>query len=172
MKASATASVLQRLRYWWLLMALCAWLAGCATGSRPVQQQGAPSHWQGRLAIKVIHPETKAFAANFDLQGDAARGQLTLSSPLGTALARMNWTADAAFLTTTGAPQRFDSMQALALGATGVDIPITQLFDWFAGKEAAAPGWQADLRDFGIGRITAKREGADLQAELKILFDQ
>jgi outer membrane lipoprotein LolB len=158
---------------WWLWLALCAVLAGCTSGVRTVPPlPGEAGHWQGRLAVKVTHPEPKAFATQFDLHGNAAQGQLTLSTPLGTTLAKLQWTEDAAFLTTTGAPQRFDSMQALALSATGVDIPVKQLFDWFGGVATATPGWEADLREFGSGRITAKRAGTDLQAELKILLDQ
>ena len=120
----------------------------------------------------MTHPEARAFAASFELQGNAELGQLTLTTSLGTTLAKLNWTADAAFLTTTGTPQRFDSIQALALRATGVDIPIAQLFDWFAGRHSAANGWEADLRGFDAGRIAAKRTGADLQAELKILLER
>lgn len=124
------------------------------------------------MAIKVSDPIPKAFAANFLLQGNALAGQLTLSSPLGTTLAKIDWSQDTALLTTTGAPQRFESMQALALHALGVDVPITQLFDWFNGSPASAAGWEVDLRDFANGRITAKRNGPDLQAEIKILLER
>jgi outer membrane lipoprotein LolB len=91
---------------------------------------------------------------------------------LGTTLATLNWTADAAFLTTNGSPQRFDSVQALTLYATGVDIPVTQLFAWLEGNEAAAQGWEVDLRDFELGRVSARRSGLDLQAELKIVIER
>lgn len=148
-------------------------LAGCASGSGELHRvPGVTSQWQGRLAIKVTQPQTNAFAAAFELHGSAERGQLTLSTPLGTTLATLNWTADAAFLTTTGSPQRFDSVQALTLYATGVDIPVTQLFAWLEGNEAAAQGWEVDLRDFELGRVSARRSGLDLQAELKIVIER
>jgi len=167
------ASALLRMRVCCLCVVWCVVLAGCASGGGARQQAGeAASHWEGRLAINVTHPETKAFAASFELQGNAELGQLTLTTPLGTTLAKINWTADAAFLTTSGPPQRFDSLQTLALRATGVDIPIAQLCDWFVGTQSAANGWAPDLRGFDTGRIAAKRSGPDLQAELKILLER
>ena len=158
---------------WCFWLVWCTVLAGCASGSGGLYRvPGVTSHWQGRLAIKVTQPQTNAFAAAFELQGNAEHGQLTLSTPLGTTLATLNWAADAAFLTTTGTPQRFDSVQALTLYATGVDIPVAQLFAWLRGNEAAAPGWEVDLRDFELGRVSAKRSGPDLQAELKIVIER
>jgi outer membrane lipoprotein LolB len=151
---------------------MCVLLASCASPQRAEIIAGASGHWQGRLAVKVIDPVPKAFAANFEMQGDAKSGQLTLTSPLGTTLANIEWAADFAQLTTTGSPQRYESMQSLALSALGVDVPITQLFDWFSGNATEVSGWEVDLREFAAGRVTAKRIGPDLQAELKILFER
>lgn len=87
------------------------WIAGCASPPRLAGAvSGERTHWQGRLAVKVSNPQPKAFAANFDLQGGPAQGQLTLSTPLGTTLATMEWRPDVALLTTSGEPQRFASM--------------------------------------------------------------
>lgn len=173
MKVLAAQSVRNGFGRWWFWLVWCTVLVGCATGSGgPHRVPGVTSHWQGRLAIKVTQPEAKAFAAAFELQGTAERGQLTLGTPLGTTLATLDWAADAAFLTTTGTPQRFDSVQALTLYATGVDIPVAQLFAWLHGNDAAAPGWEVDLRDFELGRVSAKRSGPDLQAELKIVIER
>lgn len=162
-----------QLRRWLACIACCIALAGCASSGGLVQRpDDETGKWQGRLAVSVTHPEPRGFTASFELQGNAEMGQLTLSTPLGTTLAKLDWTAEAAVLTTSGIPQRFDSLQALALHATGVDIPIAQLFDWFKGRQSSVSGWEADLRGFEAGRIVAKRTGANLQAELRILLDR
>lgn len=173
MKVFAASSARNRLGRWCFWLVWCSVLAGCASGGGGLYRvPGATSHWQGRLAIKVTQPENNAFAAAFELRGNAERGQLTLSTPLGTTLATLAWAPDAAFLTTTGTPQRFDSVQALTRYAIGVEIPVAQLFAWLDGNEAAAPGWEVDLRDFELGRVSARRSGPDLEAELKIVIER
>ena len=153
---------------------LCAmlWLTGCAN---PLQLQRPPAdqdlHWQGRLAIKVFSKPVQAFSAHFELQGQAAQGELVLSSSLGTTLAHMQWTPASATLIAEGKQQHFDSLQALAQATTGADLPVASLFAWLQGQPEEAAGWQADLRELPDGHITA-RHLEEVQAELKIILDR
>ena len=147
-------------------------LAGCA--SQPVARQTGmedSAHWQGRLAIKVNSKPVQAFSASFDLQGKPARGALTLTSPLGTTLARLQWDEGSALLLADGKQQDFDSLQALARKVTGTDLPVTSLFAWLQGQDEQAPGWQVDLKDLPQGRLQA-RHIEEVQAELKIILDR
>jgi outer membrane lipoprotein LolB len=159
-----------RLHHGLLLALLC--LAGCA--SQPAAPKGAAgqeAHWQGRLAVKVFSKPVQAFSANFDLQGRPARGELTLTSPLGTTLARMQWDETSARLQANGEQTDYDSLQALAQKVTGTDLPVVSLFAWLQGQDDAAPGWQVDLSQLPNGRIQAQHI-EEVPAELKIILDR
>lgn len=148
------------------------WLAGCA--SQPVGQQPSleeSTHWQGRLSLKVFSKPVQAFSADFDLQGRPADGVLTLTSPLGTTLARMQWDEGSATLQADGKQQDFDSLQSMAQKLTGTDLPVASLFAWLRGQDEAAPGWQVDLTELSNGRIQA-RHIEEVQADLKIILDR
>jgi outer membrane lipoprotein LolB len=156
----------------------CVWLAllflvGCASMSGHKPALGAAqSHWQGRLALKVHSTPAQAFAADFDLQGNAEAGTLSFFTPLGGTAARLQWDADGAQLQTTGAPQHFESLDALTLHITGAPLPVASLFAWLHGLEPDTPGWQADLRELSTGRLLAQRLPPEVPAELKITLDQ
>jgi outer membrane lipoprotein LolB len=147
-----------------------ALLSACAAPLRHPTTE-AESHWQGRLALKVFSKPVQAVAANFDLQGHPEQGELTLSSPMGTVLARMQWAPGQALLTANGEQKRFESLQELALKATGTELPVASLFAWLQGRNEAAPGWQVDLKDLPYGRLQASHL-EEVQAELKIILDQ
>jgi outer membrane lipoprotein LolB len=146
-------------------------IVGCATTQRPggANALGEPiTHWQGRMAVKVLSSPQKAFTANFELDGAAQQGNLLLSSPLGISLARLQWAPGLATLTTVGEHRRFDSLDALAFATLGIDIPIASLFDWLKGKNPVTPSWSADLTELADGKLSAVRMAPDLAAELKI----
>ncbi len=155
-------------RLLWMLALLA--LAGCANQPGLPADMQPDAHWQGKLALKVYSEPVQAFSASFDLQGRPARGELTLTSPLGTTLAYLQWDEGTATLSANGKRQRFDSLQALALQATGSDLPVASLFAWLQGREETVPGWQADLSDLPHGRIQARRTEA-VRAELKIVLE-
>jgi outer membrane lipoprotein LolB len=154
------------------LMPLALFVVGCASAPpaahRPLQQG---THWQGRLALKVYSKPVQSLSANFDLQGNPVKGELVLTSPLGTTLARMQWDAGSATLTASGEQRDFGSLQDLARKATGTDLPIASLFAWLQGRDDAAPGWLVDLKDLPNGRLQAQHI-EEVQAELKIILDR
>lgn len=156
------------------LLPLAAWLvmglAGCASpGPRPAP--GQETHWQGRLALKVYSKPVQALTANFDLQGRPEKGELTLTSALGTTLARMQWDAGSATLSSNGQEKEYGSLQELARKATGSDLPVASLFAWLQGRAQEAPGWQVDLSGLPNGRLQAHHL-EEVQAELKIVLDR
>jgi len=71
-------------------------LAGCAT-PRPTPADPA-AFWSGRLALQLQSTPPQNWSASFELQGSADQGQLVLLSPIGTTLARLSWTPQAAVL--------------------------------------------------------------------------
>ena len=147
-------------------------LAGCAAPR--VAQNSALSpdaHWQGRMSVKVYGTPVQSFSASFDLQGGPERGQLVLSSALGTTFAEIHWSAHSAELRTSREQKAFESLETLAREVTGAEIPIAGLFGWLKGEAGPSGNWQSDLSDREHGRFTAHTVNAAASAELKIVLD-
>lgn len=156
-----------------LLFAIIS-IAGCATPKRAASTLDADSHWQGRIAIKVLSTPSQAFSSDFELDGRAEAGTLALLSPLGTTVAQMEWAHGMAQLRHAGDVQHFDSLTALARQATGTELPVAALLDWLRGTATPAPGWDADLSQLPQGRLQARRS-ADQDApavELRIILER
>lgn len=146
-------------------------VGGCANQARtPIHDPSA--HWQGRLSIQVESTPSKSLTALFDLQGNTQSGSLTLDSPLGTTMASLQWTTQSARLQANGESREFSSLDALVRHVTGTDLPVDSLFSWLQGIPAPALGWQANLRDLGIGRLSAQRSAPYAPAALKIILDR
>lgn len=151
------------------LVALAAVLFGCAT---PTQRE--PTDLSGRLALRVQAP-ARSFSADFDLRGDAERGLLRLTGPLGAILGEARWQPGSAQLETSEGMQRFESLDALAQSLFGEPLPLSALVEWLRGRPwAGAPSvarrggfdqldWSIDLSDFaadGVVVATRAREPA------------
>ncbi len=90
---------------------------------------------------------------------------------MGTTAARLQWAPGVAVLVADGETRSFDSLNALALQATGTELPVEALFDWLRGRAADAPGWVADLTSINQGRVYAVREaGALPRVELRLVL--
>ena len=150
-----------------------ATLAGCATVPPPPPTAAI----SGRLALQVeATPERPAqsLSAGFDLFGDATRGELRLSTPLGTTLAAAYWAPGQARLVTPDGERRFDDLDALSRDTFGESLPLRALPDWLQGRPwpgadaaralSAGPGfeqlgWTVDLAGFDAGQWRASRAG-------------
>jgi len=173
-------------------MALSLLIAGCASvarGPAPPEASAQARHFSGKLSVQVAATSEQARqggSANFDLQGEAARGQLELSSPLGSLQARARWTEHEAVLTLPKNEQRFDDLDHLSEAMLGEAIPVAALFDWLQGRpwpqapaqmlDAGATGfeqigWRVDLSRFPEGLILAKRL-AEPVVTLRIRLEQ
>ena len=129
------------------------------------------------LKIDALDPQAlgpqqgQFFSASFELTGNANAGQLTLTSPLGSVLAALNWTESTAQLRANGELRSFNSLDALVFHATGAAIPLASLFSWLSGVEAQAPGWQVDLSRLSNGRLVARRLEPLPTAELRLVLE-
>ena len=147
-------------------------LAGCA--ALPPK----PGTISGRLALQVDAIQDRpaqSLSASFDLYGSAERGELRLSTPLGTTLAAAFWGPGEARLVTPQGERRFDDLDTLSRDAFGESLPLRALPDWLNGRPwpgAAEPaqmllpgpgfvqlGWTIDLSRFDTGRLLAWRAG-------------
>lgn len=148
-------------------------IAGCAhqTGARGANNAESRV-WSGRIGLQIQSEPVQAFFAGFELKGQAERGELTLTNPLGSVLGVLRWSPGEAMLQTGGDTKRFESVDALLLQTTGAAVPVTALFDWLEGKNTSLNGWTADLSQQAAGRITAKRMLPAPQADLRLVLDQ
>lgn len=148
-------------------------IAACATTTGARGDFSSQTQWEGRLALKVYTSPVQAFSSDFALEGNGTAGSLSLHTPLGSTLARMQWAPGVARLTTTGEPQAYDSLEALVRKATGAELPVAALFDWLRGIPTPAPDWEVDLSQLPEGRLNAQRKAATLPAvDLKIILQR
>lgn len=139
----------------------------------------------GRLSVQVAGIQgAKAQGGNagFELQGSPTAGQLELSTPLGSLLARARWDSSDVLLQTPRDERHFDNLDSLTRELLGEAIPVAALFDWLKGRPwPAAPhkptlgqsfqqlGWDVDLSQYGDGLILAKR--SEPEATLRVRLD-
>ncbi|MDR2299122.1 MAG: outer membrane lipoprotein LolB [Comamonas sp.] len=155
------------------LLVLGALLAGCAQPVRQLQSDaGASHHWSGRMALQVQDSQQQSFSAGFELQGRPEQGTLLVFNPLGSVIARLQWTPRGATLQQGENITESESLPELISRMTGSDIPVTALFDWLQGKNTAVSGWKTDLSNVTQGRLRADRFSPPPEASLRIVLDQ
>jgi outer membrane lipoprotein LolB len=126
----------------------------------------------GRLGIQVAataEAPSRGIAAGFELRGDAERGELDLSGPLGATLAQARWQPGRVSLVAGGQRREFDRLETLAELVFGEPLPLQALPDWLRGRPwRLAPsaareggfeqlGWAIDLTRWPHGLLTARR---------------
>jgi outer membrane lipoprotein LolB len=97
---------------------------------------------------------------------------LLVFNPLGSIMARLQWTRGGATLQQGDQITQSDSLPELITRMTGSDIPVAALFDWLQGKNTAVSGWQTDLSRISDGRLRADRISPPPEASLRIVLDQ
>ena len=141
-------------------------LQACATRPPPL-----PGHvYSGRLAVRTDaapNRPARSVTGQFELSGNASNGQLILTSPIGTTVARASWSDPVGAL---GEPSKIEleadgsTTQYATLGemmqrAIGEQVPLPAMFDWLSGHPWPAAqsrqgadggsfdqlGWQVDI---------------------------
>ncbi len=160
------------------------WLAGCASLLQP---GAAPAGWtSGRLSLRVeASPQriAQSLSVAFELRGGADSGELQLSSPLGTQLARASWSPGRASLRTSEGERQFADLDALSVQALGEALPLAALPDWLAGRPwpGAAHalqasgfmqlGWLVQTDRVAEGWVSATRESPPA-VQLRVRLDR
>jgi outer membrane lipoprotein LolB len=160
------------VRRWVGALALSALLAACATPRPPAPREETLA---GRLSIQVAEHAgqgARSMSATFELRGNAERGELDLSSPLGQTVAKARWAPARAELLTGDGPRSFPDLQSLAQEALGEPLPLAALVEWLHGRpwSGAASvqsaggfeqlGWLVNLERAAQGWIVATRSAA------------
>ena len=150
-------------------------MSACAVAPKTVDGfAGEPL--SGRLALRVEAAEgapARSVTAAFELHGDAGRGRLDLSTPLGSVLAQARWAPGSVVLSTPQGDTRFDDLDALTRAVLGESLPVAALFDWLRGRPwpgaastpSVAPaepgfeqlGWVVSLARFDDAQVAARR---------------
>ena len=148
---------------------LAALLSACA--SLPE----APPALSGRLVVSVAASATvpaKGFNAAFDLLGDAQRGRLDLSTPLGPRLGTARWAPGEAVLDDGRTTRRYPDLGSLAQDLLGERMPLQALPDWLRGRPWSGAahtvtadgfdqlGWALDTSRLADGLLLANRAAA------------
>ncbi|MET0519215.1 MAG: outer membrane lipoprotein LolB [Burkholderiaceae bacterium] len=169
-------------------------LGGCASlkpQPKPLATAG-DLQLSGRLTVQVAgdaggRGRASGGNAGFELLGNPQAGQLELSTPLGSLVARASWRDGEVRLQTPEEERRFDDLDALTRELLGEAIPVPALFDWLRGRPwpqaASTPlsgtpappgfeqlGWRIDLARFSEGLIVATRP-ADPVVTLRARLD-
>jgi outer membrane lipoprotein LolB len=175
------------LRFWRLIGLFFAmfFIAGCATNKLTTGNLSTPNatsadipptlNYHGRLSLRIASDPPQSLYAGFSLNGDAQTGDLTLNSPLGNTIARLFWTPQSAVLKANNETKEYPSTSDLMEIVTGTPIPLGALFDWLAGKDTPALGWEIDLSQMNKEepqRLVAKRLSPLPAAELRIAIDR
>jgi len=163
-------SAAQRLVNLGLIVFFAMGVSACAT--RSLSPANPNAYWSGRLALQIQSEPAQQMSASFELQGSAEQGDMVLLSPIGTSLAKLSWTPHLAWLEQGEKRTQNTNLQSLSEQLTGTALPISALFEWLAGRAAAAPGWQVDLSAHADGRLSAHRKTPLPEAVLRIVLDR
>lgn len=127
-------------------------LTGCAHAPRAPEASPATAltpasptpSFSGKLSVQIPPQPGQRVAqggsGSFELTGHASQGQLSLSTPTGSLLARVTWTPTSVSLEQPREQRSFDSLDDLTLDLLGEAVPVAALFDWLAGRPWAGAG--------------------------------
>lgn len=156
------------------MLASVLWLQACVSHPPPL-----PGHvYAGRLAVRTDAAPglpARSTTGQFELSGNASSGQLVLTSPIGTTVARARWSDPVGTqgqpskieLEADGATTRYATLEDMMQRAIGDQLPLAAMFDWLSGRPwPAAPvesgdatgsftqlGWHVDLTQFRDNRL-------------------
>ena len=152
-----------------LLGVATAVLAGCAT-RQPTPPGG--DVLTGRLILQIgasASQPSRQWSAGFELRGSARKGELDLTSPLGTVVAQARWQPGQAELLQGAESMRFEGLAELSRQLLGEAVPLEALFDWLKGRPApqtphqptssgfVQQGWNIEITGLPEGVFVARR---------------
>ena len=91
-------------------LALALGLAACSTLTPPPRGGDAIV---GRLSVRVESDPPRSVAAAFELRGSPRAGELDLSTPLGSLMARARWSPGEVVLATPNEEKAYPDLDAL-----------------------------------------------------------
>ena len=153
------------------LMLVGALLTACSTPAKRQEYVTPNDVWEGRLSVQVASDPAQRISADFFLEGIARRASLTLNSPLGTRMARMQWDATSATLELGDQKRSFESVDAMTTHTLGSALPMQAFFAWLHGRPESAPGWELQTLDMLQGRIRARSVGRTPAVQMDLVLE-
>jgi len=162
-------------------LAALAVFGGCATTKRPADALS------GKLSVRIDaagSQPARSVTSDFELRGDAERGELRLTAPLGTLVAVARWAPGEAVLQSGQGEQRYPDLDTLARESLGEALPLRALPSWLRGQPwpgAASRandggfeqlGWQVGLAKFADGLLEVSRQAPPPAVLLRARLDQ
>ena len=149
-------------------------LQACVTHPPPL-----PGHvWSGKLGVRTDAAPgqpARSMSGQFELSGSASSGQLVLTSPIGTTIARARWSDPVGTrgepskieLEADGGTTHYATLEEMMQRAIGDQLPLAAMFDWLDGRPwPDAPvqrsadgasfdqlGWHVDLSQLAGNRL-------------------
>ena len=125
-------------------LAAAVLVQGCASTPPPL----AGPVLAGRIAVRseaAPGHDARSASGQFELRGSPEHGQLVLTSPIGTVVARARWSGPDSGLAQPAGPadieleadggtRRFDNFDDMTEAALGQSLPLAAMFDWLAGR--------------------------------------
>ena len=155
---------------------LAVMLTGCATRPAAVDPLMSGDRFSGRMSVQIDAVDAepaRSTSGAFELMGNAQRGRLDLTTPIGSTVARARWEPAGVFLETPQGNSQHPSLMDMTRTMLGEELPVPAMFDWLRGRPwsgadsvAASSnepagfhqlGWAVDLSKFDQARIVARR---------------
>ena len=124
------------------VLAVALGLAGCVQPPSRPYAEGAGSRWSGRMGLQVeqaYDAQNQSFSASFELEGNARQGSLQLLNPLGSVIARLQWSPSGAMLSQGQESSRLEAGAVFARQETNAAPELKSFWPWQRWSFASQP---------------------------------
>jgi outer membrane lipoprotein LolB len=159
--------------------------------SRPAALSGPSLALQGQMSLKLEafgDQPAKGISLGFFFHGRAQAGELEFMTLMGSQVAQLRWSPQAAELTDSNGAHRYLNLAELSEAALGEALPLDTLIHWMQGHaDPALPvrigtepdtfeqlGWLIDTRQLDEKKLSATRApSSQLRgARIKVYLDR
>jgi outer membrane biogenesis lipoprotein LolB len=108
-----------------------------SASATPTRQALPHLDLQGQLSIKLsafANQSGQGISLGFFFSGNTDTGQLDLITLMGSQMAQVNWTPDAAWLTNDKGTHHYASLDELSQAALAESLPLRSMVYWMQGQ--------------------------------------
>jgi outer membrane lipoprotein LolB len=124
------------------------------------------------MALNIASTPPQSISAGFELKSLQGSGELQLLSPLGTSLAKLEWSPGQSTLEQGSQRWQDSSLDRLLMRLTGAALPLNALIDWLQARPTPVDGWSADLSQLGSGKLWVQSTPSAMpQVTLRLILE-